>query len=128
MKSLKIILWVFVVCAGIVVLGSCGHVSAKQAPKIAQQALAKVGIAYQALAVAYKAAVEIRVQHCKATLGADATEADRVACMGSLGSDGSITTKMIRVSELYDDSADALGELAEIFGELEHELRSEGGQ
>lgn len=107
---------------------ACAHVSPSKAPQAARVALAKVGALYAALAVAYKNAVEIRVQVCKARLGEDATEAERTTCMGELGSEGKVTLALIRIADNYDDAVGVLEQLEQDVATLEHGIAEAGGQ
>ena len=121
--------WVFVsalwlgIGFGAMLLGlvGCRVPSPSEAPERARQGLAQVGAAYSALTVLYEGAVEIQVARCKKQ-GRTGSEAERIACLGALGSQGSITLRMLEVRDLYDQGADVLEDLATLIAELVAEL------
>ncbi len=112
-------------------IGCAGSSRATDAPTQAREGLAKVGAAYEALAAAYDVAVELRAQACiRKGLGENAPQAERVKCMGPLGSGGAITLGMLEVHELYDEGAEILEQLAALLEQLTAELaasKDEGG-
>ena len=109
----------------------CASFNAAQAPQRARVALAKIGVAYSALAAAHEAAVEIRVAQCKAKgLGPEDSSIERVRCMGELGSQGALTLGLIELKSLYDEGADVLTQMAALLEQLTAELaaaRKDGG-